>query len=133
MAHQLTATNKKAFEIANQLDDAADAIRDRSKHAFGEGGMSLEDYMDARAQEMELRSALQLILAKNLGLALSEAAEAEDGIEAAIARAKNRIQTVQSVKDGLKVVASLVELAVALGSGDLKRIAKAGKAVVDHG
>lgn len=76
MATKLAATKKPAFEIANLLDDAADAIRDRSKQAYGAGKMSLDEYMDARAQELELRSELQVIVATNLSAALQQASEA---------------------------------------------------------
>lgn len=131
MATKLAATKKPAFEIANLLDDAADAIRDRSKQAYGAGKMSLDEYMDARAQELELRSELQVIVATNLSAALQQASEAGENIEQAIVDAKTRIETIRSVKNGLKIVAALVTLAAALASGELKTIVKAGKAVAD--
>lgn len=131
MATQLAKTKKPAFEIANLLDDAADAIRDRSKQAYGAGKMSLDDYMDARAQELELRSELSVIVATQLSDALKEASEAGANIEQAILDAKARIETIRSVKNGLKIVAALVTLAAALAAGDLKAIVKAGKAVAD--
>lgn len=131
MATQLAKTKKPAFEIANLLDDAADAIRDRSKQAYGAGKMSLDDYMDARAQELELRSELSVIVATQLSEALKEASEAGANIEQAILDAKARIETIRSVKNGLKIVAALVSLAAALASGDVKAIVKAGKAVAD--
>lgn len=43
--------------------------------------------------------------------------------------AKGRIETVKSVKDGLKIVASLVSLAGALASGDVKLVVKTREAV----
>ncbi|ALJ28265.1 hypothetical protein IAE60_12980 [Pseudoxanthomonas mexicana] len=131
MATKLAATKKPAFEIANLLDDAADAIRDRSKQAYGAGKMSLDEYMDARAQELELRSELQVIVATNLSAALQQATEAGENIEQAIVDAKTRIETIRSVKNGLKIVAALVTLAAALASGEVKSIVKAGKAVAD--
>lgn len=131
MATKLAATKKPAFEIANLLDDAADAIRDRSKQAYGAGKMSLDEYMDARAQELELRSELQVIVATNLSAALQQASEAGENIEQAIVDAKTRIETIRSVKNGLKIVAALVTLAAALASGEVKSIVKAGKAVAD--
>lgn len=131
MANKLAATKKPAFEIANLLDDAADAIRDRSKQAYGAGKMSLDEYMDARAQELELRSELQVIVATNLSAALQQASEAGENIEQAIVDAKTRIETIRSVKNGLKIVAALVTLAAALASGEVKTIAKAGKVVAD--
>ncbi len=131
MATKLAATKKPAFEIANLLDDAADAIRDRSKQAYGAGKMSLDEYMDARAQELELRSELQVIVATNLSAALQQASEAGENIEQAIVDAKARIETIRSVKNGLKIVAALVTLAAALASGEVKTIVKAGKAVAD--
>lgn len=45
--------------------------------------------------------------------------------------AKTRIETIRSVKNGLKIVAALVTLAAALASGEVKTIVKAGKAVAD--
>lgn len=131
MATKLAATKKPAFEIANLLDDAADAIRDRSKQAYGAGKMSLEEYMDARAQELELRSELQVIVATNLSAALKESIQAGENIEQAILDAKARIETIRSVKKGLNIVVVLVALAAALASGDVKAIVKAGKAVAD--
>lgn len=131
MATKLAATKKPAFEIANLLDDAADAIRDRSKQAYGAGKMSLDEYMDARVQELELRSELQVIVATNLSAALQQASEAGENIEQAIVDAKTRIETIRSVKNGLKIVAALVTLAAALASGEVKTIVKAGKAVAD--
>jgi uncharacterized coiled-coil protein SlyX len=131
MATKLAATKKPAFEIANLLDDAADAIRDRSKQAYGAGKMSLDEYMDARAQELELRSELQVIVATNLSAVLQQATEAGENIEQAIVDAKTRIESIRSVKNGLKIVAALVTLAAALASGEVKTIVKAGKAVAD--
>lgn len=131
MATKLAATKKPAFEIANLLDDAADAIRDRSKQAYGAGKMSLDEYMDARARELELRSELQVIVATNLSAVLQQATEAGENIEQAIVDAKTRIESIRSVKNGLKIVAALVTLAAALASGEVKTIVKAGKAVAD--
>lgn len=129
MATKLAEAKKSAFEIANLLDDAADAIRDRSKQAYGAGKMSLEEYMDARAQELDLRSELSVIVATDLSAALKEASDAEQNIEQAILDAKARIETIRSVKHGLTIVAALVSLAGALASGNIKSILKAVKAV----
>src|SRR5690606_6770692 len=129
MASKLEGTRKTAFDIANRLDDAADAIRTRSKRAYRAGRMSLEEYMEARAQELELRSELSVIVASDLGAALEEAAEAGENIKQAIRDAKARIEPANSVKKGLKVVAALVSLAGALASGDGRAVVKAGKAV----
>lgn len=129
MATKLAETKKPAFEIAILLDDAADAIRDRSNQAYGAGKMSLDDYMDARTQELELRTEICVVVATDLSAALKEAAEAGENIEHAILVAKARIETIRSVKNGLKIVAALVSLAGALASGDVKHILKAGKAV----
>lgn len=129
MATKLAEAKKPAFEIANLLDAAADAIRDRSKQAYGAGKMSLDDYMEARAQELELRSELSVIVAANLSAALKEAAAAGQNIEQAILDAKARIETIRSVKNGLKIVAALVSLAGALATGKIQSILKAGKAV----
>ena len=131
MASKLEGTRKSAFDIANRLDDAADAIRTRSKRAYRAGRMSLEEYMEARAQELELRSELSVIVASDLGATLEEAAEAGENIKQAIRDAKARIEKVNSVKKGLKVVATLVSLAKALASGDGKAMLEAGKAVGD--
>ncbi|MCD9098035.1 hypothetical protein LU699_13170 [Luteimonas fraxinea] len=129
MKNELAGNERSAFEIANLLDDAADAIRDRSKQAYAAGQMSLDAYMEARAQELELRSELQVVVATDLSEALAHTAEAEKSIEQSIADARQRIETIKSVKDGLAIVAALVTLAAALALGDIKAIAKAGKAV----
>lgn len=131
MATKLGKADKAAFAIANRLDDAADAIRKRSKRAYAAGRMSLEEYMDARAQELELRSELSVIVATDLGAALEVTSEAGENIEQAIVDAKARIETIRSVKSGLKIVAALVSLAGALTSGDVKLILKAGRAVAE--
>jgi hypothetical protein len=131
MASKLGKAEKASFAIANRLDDAADAIRKRSKRAYREGRMSLEEYMEARAREMELRSELAVIVATDLSAALEETSEAGANIEQAIRDAKARIERVRSVKNGLKIVASLVALVGALSSGDVKLILKAWKAMVD--
>ena len=120
-----------AFEIANLLDDAADAIRKRSKAAYAAGRMSLEEYIEARAQELELRSELSVIVASELGEAQEATVALEANIERAILDAKEQIEKVSSVKSGLKIVAALVSLAGALASGDAKLILRTGKAVAD--
>lgn len=131
MAIKLGKAEKAAFAIANRLDDAADAIRKRSKRAYGAGKISLEEYMEARAWELELRSELSVIVATDLSAALEEASEAGENIEQAIGDAKARIETVRSVKNGLKIVAALVSLAGALASSDVKLVLKAGNAVAE--
>lgn len=132
MASKLGKNAKAAFEIANLLDDAADAIRKRSKRAYGAGRMSLEEYMEARARELELRSEVSVIVASDLGAVLADSSEAGQNIEQAIRDTKVRIQTMQSVRNGLESVAELVTLASALASGDIKRVLKAGKTVASQ-
>ena len=105
MEAKLGKAEKKAFRIANLLDDAADAIRKRSKRAYRAGEISLEEYMEARAKELELRAELSVIVATDLGLALEKASDAGENIEQAIVDAKGRIENVKSVKNGLKIVA----------------------------
>lgn len=122
-----------SFEIAKRLDEAADAIRTRSNRAYAAGSLSLDEYMDARARELELRSELSLIVATRLGDALAQAADAGEDIEQAIRDAKARIERVRSARKGLEIVAALVILAAALASGDAKRIVAAGKAVAALG
>jgi hypothetical protein len=129
MATKLGKNEKATFEIANLLDDAADAIRTRSKRAYASGRMSLDEYMDARVRELELRSEVPVIVARDLNDALEEASEAGKNIEQTILGAKAQIERVKSVKKGLKIVASLVSLAGALASGDVKLVLKAGKAL----
>lgn len=85
--------------------------------------------MDARAKELELRAEVSVIVATDLSGALENASEAGENIKQAIMDAKARIETVRSVKNGLKIVASLVSLAGALASGDVKLVVKTGKAV----
>lgn len=129
MASKLGKAEKASFAIANRLDDAADAIRKRSKRAYREGRMSLEEYMEARAREMELRSEVSVIVANDLSPILEEALGAGENIEDAIRNAKRRIETVSSVRAGLKMVTALVTLAAALLSGDVKAALKAGRAM----
>ena len=61
MEAKLGKAGKQAFRIANLLDDAADAIRKRSKRAYREGRISLEEYMEARAKELELRAEVSVV------------------------------------------------------------------------
>lgn len=129
MEAKLGKAEKKAFRIANLLDDAADAIRKRSKRAYREGRMSLEEYMEARAKELELRAEVSVVVATDLSGVLEGAAKAGENIEQAIRDAKRRLATVRSVKSGLKIVAALLALAGTLVSGDIKLILNAGKAV----
>src|SRR3546814_7575638 len=89
------------------------------------------DLMEARAWELELRSELSVIVASDLSAALEEVSGAGENIEQAILDAKAQIETVRSVKSGLKIVAALVSLAGVLASGDVKLVLKAGKAVAD--
>lgn len=131
MPTHLAQVQKPAFEIANRLDGAADAIRERSKQAYAAGKMSLDDYMDARIKEMELRAEASVIAAVDLGAALDAATQAGQNIETAIADAKDRIETMKTVRKGLEIVAALVVLAGALASGDPKAVVKAGKGVAD--
>ncbi len=131
MEAKLGKAGKQAFRIANLLDDAADAIRKRSKRAYREGRMSLEEYMEARAKELELRAEVSVVVASDLGGVLEEAAEAGEGIEQAIRDAKGRIESVRSVRKGLEVVAALVGLAGALASGNAKHIVRWSKTTAD--
>ncbi|WP_394538351.1 hypothetical protein PRJ39_21675 [Lysobacter enzymogenes] len=131
MPTPLAQAKKSAFDLANQLDDAADAIRDRSRQAYAAGKMDLDEYTDARIKEMELRAEASVVAAVNLGAALDASAQAGHNIEQAIADAKARIETVKTVRKGLEIVAALVVLAGALASGDAKAVVKAGKGVAD--
>jgi len=131
MPTPLAQAKKSAFDIANQLDDAADAIRDRSRQAYAAGKMSLDEYTDARIKEMELRAEASVVAAVNLGAALDAATQAGQNIEQAIADAKARIETVKTFRKGLEIVAALVVLAGALASGNAKAVVKAGKDVAD--
>src|SRR5690606_20591121 len=126
---KLGKAGKQAFRIANLLDDAADALRKRSKRAYREGRISLEEYMEARAKELELRAEVSVLVVTDLSGVLEEAAEAGEGIEQAIRDAKWRVRTIRSVSKGLKIVAGLVGLASALVVGDGKSVLKAGKVV----
>ncbi len=129
MEAKLGKAEKKAFRIANLLGDAADAIRKRSRRAYRAGEISLEEYMEARAKELEFRAKTSVVVASDLSGVLEEAAEAGEGLEQAIRDAKRRIATVRSAKSGLKIVAALLALAGTLVSGDIKLILNAGKAV----
>src|SRR5690606_4161240 len=110
MEAKLGKAEKKAFRIANLLDDAADAIRKRSKRAYRAGEISLEEYMEARAKELELRAQASVIVATDLSGVLKEAGEAGESIERSIRDANGRIATVKSVSKGLEVMAALLEL-----------------------
>jgi hypothetical protein len=66
MEAKLGKAERKAFKIANLLEDAADAIRKRSKRAYRAGEISLEDYMEARAKELELRAEVSVVVASDL-------------------------------------------------------------------
>jgi hypothetical protein len=131
MATKLTDEKKTAFEIADMLDNAADAIRVRSKKAYAEGKMTLEEYQDARTSELELRSEITLIVAKNLSQTLQSAADAGANIEAAIADATEKIAEVRALKKALDVCVGLIALASAISSGNVPAIVGATKAVVD--
>ena len=93
MEAKLGKAEKKAFRIANLLDDAADAIRKRSKRAYREGRMSLKDYMEARAKELELRAEVSVIVVTDLSAALEKASDVGENIEQAIVDAKGRIES----------------------------------------
>lgn len=131
MEAKLGKAEKKAFRIANLLDDAADAIRKRSKRAYRAGEISLEEYIEARAKELELRAEVSVVVVTNLSEALNEASEAEKNIEQAILDAKARIKTVRSVKSGLEIVSALVSLAAAIAAGDVELIVKAGNSMAE--
>ncbi|WP_168356455.1 hypothetical protein [Lysobacter enzymogenes] len=131
MPTPLAQAKKSAFDIANQLDDAADAIRDRSRQVYAAGKISLDEYTDARIKEMELRAEASVVAAVNLGAALDAATQAGQNIEQAIADAKARIETVKAFRKGLEIVAALVVLAGALASGKANAVVQAGKDVAD--
>ncbi len=128
MEAKLGKAERKAFRIANLLDDAADAIRRRSKRAYREGRISLEEYMEARAKELELRAEVSVVVATDLSGVLEEVAEAGGSIERAIREATDRIDSASSVRSGFETIAALVGLVGALASGDAKLVLKAGKA-----
>ena len=106
---------KKAFRICNLLDDAADAIRKRARRAYREGRISLEEYMEERARELELRAEVSVVVASDLSGVLKEVSEAGGNVEQAIRDAKGWIENVRSIRKGLKIVAALVELAGGVG------------------
>lgn len=118
-----------AFEIANLLDDAADAIGKRSKRDFAAGRISLDEYVEARARELELRAEVSVIVASDLSSSLAGIVEARRSIKQAIRHARDRIESVQSVQDALLTLAALAALAGALVSGDVKRIVETGRDV----
>src|SRR5690606_33097956 len=132
MEAKLGKAGKQAFRIANLLDDAADAIRKRSKRAYREGRMNLEEYMEARAKELELRAEVSVVVASDLSGVLEEVAEAGESIERAIRDAKGRIGALRSVRRGLEIISSLVALAGGLASGDAKRSVGAAKDLAGH-
>jgi divalent metal cation (Fe/Co/Zn/Cd) transporter len=132
MASKLGKDAKAAFEIANLLDDAADAIRKRSKRAYREDKMSLEEYMETRARELDLRALVSVLVASDLSAALEEASEAGENIEQAIRDAKARIETLTSIKTGATIIGHLVSLASALASGDVQLVLKACRAVTEQ-
>ena len=121
-----------ALDMALALDKAADAIRERSNKAYGAGLMTMDQFFDAKVQELELRSEASLIVAKQLSATLAGAQQAGANIEEAIVEAAERIETITSVKQGLKIVAALVVLANALSGGQLGGIVAAAKTVVEE-
>jgi hypothetical protein len=130
MPTQLAQHKKPAFDIANLLEDAADAIRERTKTAYSLGKMTPDEYLDARAKEATLRAKASLIVAKSIGAKLDSVKEAGGNIEDAIAQAKARIEEIQSVKRGLEIVASLIALAGAIATGNTAAILAASKDVL---
>ena len=118
-----------AFEIANLMDDAADAMRKRGKRDFAAGRISLDEYVEARARELELRSEASVLVASDLGDALAGAAEAGANIERALVETRDRLEKIRSVQHAMNIVARLVALAGALVSGDVRRIVETGKAL----
>src|SRR5690606_20765407 len=128
MEAKLGKAEKKAFRIANLLDDAADAIRKQSRRAYRAGEISLEEYMEARAKELELRAEVSVVVATDLSGVLEEVAEAGGSIERAIREATDRIDSASSVRSGFETITALVGLVGALASGDAKLVLKAGKA-----
>jgi len=129
MEAKLGKAERKAFRIANLLDDAADAIRKRSRRAYREGRMSLEEYMEARARELELRAEVSVVVASDLSGVLEETPSAGENIEQAIRDAKGQIETVRSVAKGLEIVALLVSLASAIAAGEVRLVMGTSKAL----
>ena len=129
MEAKLGKAEKKAFRIANLLDDAADAIRKRSRRAYRAGEISLEEYMEARAKELELRAEVSVVVASDLSGVLEETSHAGENIEKAIREAKGQIESVRSVRKRLRIVAALVELAASLASGNVKSVLRARNTV----
>lgn len=130
MPTQLAQAKKPSFDIANLLEDAADAIRERTKRAYSLGKMTPSEYLDARSKEATLRAKASLIVAKSIGAKLDSVKEAGGDIEDAIAQAKARIEEIQSVKRGLEIVASLIALAAAIASGNTAAVLAASKDVL---
>ncbi len=131
MPTQLAQSKKPAFDIANMLEEGADAIRERTKKAYAAGKMTPDEYLDARAKEAELRAKAALIVAQSIGAKLDSIKQAGANIEEAIAEAKARIEEIMSVKRGLKIVAALIVLATAIAGGNLGAVVAATKEVVD--
>lgn len=131
MPTQLAQSKKPSFDIANLLEDAADAIRERTKQAYAAGKMTLDEYLDARAKEAALRAKASLIVAKSIGAKLDSVSQAGASIEDAIAEAKARIEEIESVKRGLKIIAALIALAAAIATGSVVKVVAASKEVVD--
>lgn len=126
---KLDDEKRTAFAVANALDESADAIKARSREAYGNGKLSLDDYLTALATETELRSQASVIVAMNLTKVLADAAEAGANVEAAIAQAKERIQDVRDRRKALAIAAALITLAAAVSAQNVAGIAAAAKAL----
>ena len=131
MEAKLGKAGKQAFRIANLLDDAADALRKRSKRAYREGRISLEEYMEARAKELELRAEVSVVMASDLSRVLGDADAEGEKIEQAIRDAKAQTATMRSLDKALKIVAALIRLAGALASGNVKSVLEASKGAAE--
>lgn len=130
MPKPLAARKKPALDTAKLLDDAADALRDRSYLMYENGELSLAAYQDALVQEIELRAKHALIVATNLTAKLQAAATAGANVQKAIIEAKKRIAQVAAFKQAILVVAALIKLATALYSGNAAAIIDATKEVI---
>lgn len=129
MPKKLNAGQQSAFEVANALDDAADAIKERSREAYGAGKITLDDYLTAISKETELRAEACLVVAKNLTQVLEEASAAGAEVREAIEWANARIREVRERKKALAIATALIALASAVASGNAGAIAAAAKAL----
>lgn len=130
MGKALTQDQKDAFEIAALLDDVADQIQARSKQAYLDGKLLVDEYQAAIVQQLELRSHIAVIVAMNLSDILKQTSEAEANIQDAIAQAKKKIEDIQSLKKSLGVLAAVITLAAAISNGNIAAIVGATKVLI---